>query len=140
MNHLKLHPYRFQLTHELQIGDHQKRDFLQLTSEDFNLLLIMSDEAHFYLTGHINKHNCRYRSADNRRIIDEQTLRPQKVTVWCGMTCERYICHYFFRLITDELLLLREILTGNASRNIYCQSWKIRTCMMCGFSEMEQLK
>ena len=41
----------------IQIADHQKqldfaRDFMQLTIDYFISRLIMSDEAHFYLTGH----------------------------------------------------------------------------------------
>ena len=63
MNHSKLHPYKIQLTQELQIADHQKRidlscKLLQLKSDDFISRLIMSDEAHFYLSGHVNKRNC----------------------------------------------------------------------------------
>ena len=100
-NHLKLHPCKIQKTQELQIADHQRRsdverDLLQLTSDDFISWLIMSDEAHFYLTGHVSKQNCRYWSADNPTIIHEHPLKPRKVTAWCGMTCERIICPYFF--------------------------------------------
>ena len=100
-NQLKLHPYKIQLTQELQIPDYQKRldlacHLLQLTSDYFTSRLIMSAEAHFYLTGHVNKQNYRYWSADILRIIHEHPLHPQKVTAWCGMTCERIIGPYIF--------------------------------------------
>ena len=35
------------------------------------------------------------------------------------------------RKMTDELWLLREILIGNVSKNIYCQKWKIWTYIKC---------
>ena len=65
MNLLKLHSYEIQLTRGLRIADHQKRlglasDFLQLTSDNLISRLIISDEAHYYLTGHVSTQNCRY--------------------------------------------------------------------------------
>ena len=71
-------------------------DFLQLTSDDFISRLITSDEAHFYLTGHVNKPNYRYWSADNPIIIYEHPLSSQKVTVWCGMICTKIIGPYLY--------------------------------------------
>ena len=57
----------------------------------------MSDEVHFHLSGmSINKQSCRYWSAENSKIIHELPLHSQKVTVWCGMTCERIIGPCFF--------------------------------------------
>ena len=94
------------------------RDFLQLTSDDFISRPIMSDEAQFHLTGHVSKQNCRYWSDSNPRIVYERPLHPLRITVWCGMTCEIIIGSYFLRMITDELWLLQEILTGDVSRNI----------------------
>ena len=48
---------------------------------------------------------------------------------------KNYWSLFFFMVITDELRLLREILTGNVSSNIYCQIWKIRTCRKCCFQQ-----
>ena len=77
----------------------------------------MSDEAHFHLSGYVNKQNCRYWNVKNLKIIHELPLHPQKVTVRCGMTCERIIGHYFFQ---NEIEKLR--VTGahveNAFRNV----------------------
>ena len=58
MNRLKLHPYKIQLTPELQIAYHQKRldlarDLLKFTSDDFISRQIMSDEAYFYITRNV---------------------------------------------------------------------------------------
>jgi transposase len=104
MNQMKFHPYKVQLTQKLEITDHQKRldlarTFLQLSDahDGFISHLFMSDEAHFHLSGYVNKQNCRYWSAENPRILHELPLHPQKVTVWCGMTSERIIGPYFFQ-------------------------------------------
>ena len=99
---LKLYPYKIQLTHELHSADHQKRKefsraFLELANDEtFISHLIMSDEAHFHISGYVNKQNCRFWCDENPRIIHEQSLHPQKVTVWCGITSARIIGPYFF--------------------------------------------
>ena len=51
---------------------------------EFHRKIIMSDEAHFYLGGYVNKQNCRIRSLENAKMIIEKPLYPQLVTVWCG--------------------------------------------------------
>ncbi|KAF2366556.1 Protein of unknown function DUF4817 [Trinorchestia longiramus] len=95
---LKYHPYKIQLTQELQLTDYQKRlDFaqkvLQLADdENFITNLIMTD-AHFHLNGEVNKQNCRIWASENPREIHEH---PLKVTVWCGITSSRIIGPYFF--------------------------------------------
>ena len=43
----------------------------------------MSDEAHFHLTGLVNKHNCRYWSDRHPRELAQKPLHSSKVTVWC---------------------------------------------------------
>lgn len=99
---LKYHPYKIQLTQELQLTDYQKRlDFAQTflllaDAENFIANLIMTDEAHFYLNGDVNKQNCRIWASENPREIHEHPLHPVKVTVWCGITSSRIIGPYFF--------------------------------------------
>ena len=99
---LRYHPYKIQLTQELQLTDYQKRfDFsqklLQLADdENFITNLIMTDEAHFQLNGEVNKQNCRIWASENPREIHEHPLHPLKVTVWCGVTSSRIIGPYFF--------------------------------------------
>ena len=56
----------------------------------------MSDEAHFYLTGHVNKQNCRYWSKDNPSEIHERPLHSARVTVWCAVSSQGIIGPYFF--------------------------------------------
>lgn len=53
-----------QLTQELKLADHTKRrEFVNwvLTNQrpvDFVKKIIFSDEAHFHLSGYVNKQNC----------------------------------------------------------------------------------
>jgi hypothetical protein len=42
----------------------------------------MSDEAHFHLSGYVNKHNIRYWANINPRELHQAPLHSEKVTVW----------------------------------------------------------
>ena len=70
----------------LKFADHQQRNdftraFLWRTDDEtFTPHPITSDEAH--IIGHVNKQNCRFFCDENPRIIHEQPLHAQKVTVW----------------------------------------------------------
>ena len=67
-----------------------------LENNKFIHKLIMSDEDHFHLNGHVNKQNCRIWGTQNPRIIVEQQMHPLRCTVWCGITSEKIIGPYFF--------------------------------------------
>ncbi|GFW13196.1 poly polymerase [Trichonephila clavipes] len=45
----------------------------------------MSDEAHFWLNGYVNKQNCRIWSEANPQVYVETPLHPEKLTVWCAL-------------------------------------------------------
>lgn len=84
--------------------DHRKRrefaDFAleQLENDnDFFKKIIFSDEVHFYLSGVVNKQNCRFWCEENLQIIHEQPLHSPKLTVWCGFWFGGIIGPYFFR-------------------------------------------
>lgn len=101
---LGLHPYKIVLTQELKPLDHRKRrefaDFAleQLENDnDFFKKIIFSDEAHFHLSGAVNKHNCRFWCEENPQIIHEKPLHSPKLTVWCGFWSGGIIGPYFFR-------------------------------------------
>lgn len=63
---------------------------------DFSNKIILSDEAHFHLSGYVNKQNCRIWGSENPREMVEQPLHPQRVTVWCGFWSGGVIGPYFF--------------------------------------------
>ncbi|GFW81580.1 integrase catalytic domain-containing protein [Trichonephila clavipes] len=47
--------------------------------------LYLSDEAHFWLKGYVNKQNCRIWSEANPQVYVETPLHPEKLTVWCAL-------------------------------------------------------
>lgn len=99
---LKLYPYKIQLIQEITANDPQQRleyaeSFLHLCEEaSFIDNVIFSDEAHFYLSGHVNRHNSRIWSNENPQEIQERPLHSPRVTVWCGITASTVFGPYFF--------------------------------------------
>ncbi|GFV65322.1 transposable element Tc3 transposase [Trichonephila clavipes] len=57
----------------------------------------MSDEAHFWLNGYVNKQNCRIWSEANPQVYVETPLHPEKLTVWCALRAGGIIGPYFFK-------------------------------------------
>lgn len=81
---LGLHPYKIVLTQELEPDDHRQRnEFANWALEmlagdpDFGQKIIFSDEAHFWLSGYVNKQNCRYWSERNPQVFDQASMHPQ---------------------------------------------------------------
>jgi len=56
----------------------------------------MSYEAHFYLSGFVNKQTFRYWSAINPTGLHERPLDSSEVTVWCAIYSFGIIGPYFF--------------------------------------------
>ncbi|GFX59661.1 DUF4817 domain-containing protein [Trichonephila clavipes] len=52
---------------------------------DFHSRILISDEAHFWLNGYVNKQNCRIWSEANPQVYVETPLHPEKLTVWCAL-------------------------------------------------------
>ena len=66
-NDLQYHPYKMCVTQQLLAGDYVKRKRFaeemldKIKSGEIDpLKILMTDEAHFHLTGAVNKQNCRY--------------------------------------------------------------------------------
>jgi len=100
---LHLRAYKIQLTQELQPADHaQRRTFANWILEhqqidgDFSKKIIFSDEAHFQLNGYVNKQNCRIWGTENPQVIQQLSMHPPRVTVWCGFWVGGVIGPYFF--------------------------------------------
>ncbi|GFU66961.1 uncharacterized protein TNCV_4296131 [Trichonephila clavipes] len=47
---------------------------------DFHKRILVSDEAHFWLNGYVNKQNCRIWSEANPQVYVETPLHPEKLT------------------------------------------------------------
>jgi len=98
---LHFHPYKLAVVQELKETDYpQRMEFAQqmlgLYEENEDLMLLMSDEAHFHLNGSVNKQNCRYWAAENPQQLHERPLHSPKVTVWCAVSKFGVIGPYFF--------------------------------------------
>lgn len=100
---LKMFPYKVQSVHQLLPTDRNSRvtyaqTIINLNDEEDNFSdkLIMSDEAHFHLSGYVNKQNYRFWGTENPQVTHEEPLHPLKVTVWCGVYAGGVIGPYFF--------------------------------------------
>ncbi|GFV02962.1 hypothetical protein TNCV_2744251 [Trichonephila clavipes] len=72
-------------------NDHQaRRRFVEWAQNeiavvpDFHKRILISDEAHCWLNGYVNKQNCRIWSEANPQVYVETPLHPEKLTVWCA--------------------------------------------------------
>lgn len=103
---IHFHPYKIQIVQSLNPGDYQKRirfckntlGRLEENDDQINNLW-MSDEAHFHLSGFVNKQNFRYWSYENPRLLHETPLHSQKVIIWCVISANGIIGPFFFFLI-----------------------------------------
>ncbi|GFV62007.1 DUF4817 domain-containing protein [Trichonephila clavipes] len=64
---------------------------------DFHKRIFLSDEAHFWLNGYVNKQNCRIWSEANPQVYVETPLHPEKLTVWCALWTGGIIGPYFLK-------------------------------------------
>lgn len=99
---LRFHPYKIQIVHKILPQDFATRiefcrTFLDLLNPYIANHLIMCDEAHFHLSGYVNKQNFRYWADEQPQQIHEQPLHSEKVTVWCGVAAFGILGPYFFQ-------------------------------------------
>ena len=47
--------------------------------------IFFSDEAHFTLGAYVNKQNCSTCGWENRQVIEESLLHPEKVTLFSAL-------------------------------------------------------
>ena len=82
---LNFHPYTIMIVQKLLPSDFvQRRLFcermLEIIASD-DVMLMMSDEAHFHLDGYVNKQKCRFWAAENPRELHQRPLHTAKVSV-----------------------------------------------------------
>lgn len=100
---LKLHPYKIQVVQRILDQDKIVRlEFCHRITElitqhpTFINNLLMSDEAHFHISGTVNKQNMRYWAPNNPCELHQRPLHDPKVTVWCAVSATKIIGPYFF--------------------------------------------
>ena len=85
---LRLHPYRLQLCQKLTIYDQKKRVKMAkwLTQHPAVMDRVwFSDEAHFWLNGHVNSRNDVHWASEKPDEVLTTPLHSEKVTVWMAM-------------------------------------------------------
>ena len=95
---VKLFPYKIQIFQQLSAHDIERRlgfgrkMLRKLGSGQIDPNKIwFSDEAHFWLTGHVNKQNHRFWARENPHIFQTTALKPQRLTVWCALSSDGII-------------------------------------------------
>lgn len=112
---LHLFPYKVQSTQRILPTDHPRRLEYDQTEPDFWKQILMTDEAHFTLSGGVNKQNCHIWGTENPYEIHETPVHGQKkVTVWVGVSAKTIFGPYFF--IENET-----VINGNRYRWMWAQ-------------------
>jgi len=58
--------------------------------------VLMTDEAHFHLSGYVNKQNYRYWAPENSQELHQRPLHSEILTVSCGIISFGVLGPYFF--------------------------------------------
>jgi hypothetical protein len=96
---LNFHLYKMVVVQELSDRDMAKcstvaERLIRILSDD--VVILMTDEAHFYLPGYVNKQNFQYWAEENPHQLHQQPLHNAHVTVWCEAENLGVIGPYFF--------------------------------------------
>jgi len=100
--YLNFHPYKTAIVQELNDRDMANRrnsseQLLEMLNDDGVInTLLMTDEAHFHLSGYVNKQNYRYWAHENPQQLHQRPLHSERLTVWCGITSFGVLGPYFF--------------------------------------------
>lgn len=114
MQRLGLKMYRPRLLHGLLEDDPDRRlQFCEVVLNEERQgngiinKIMWSDEAHFKLSGAVNRHNCVYYSRENPHVMIEGQLNQQPgITVWAGLSCKGVLGPIFFHTtVTHDLYL-----------------------------------
>jgi len=108
-----MHPYKIAIAQKLKGHDFENctklcRDLLNVRVTD---IVCFSDEAHFHLSGTVNKQNFLYWSEGNPRKHHQRAAHDPKVRVWCVVFNFGVLGPYFFE--EDDV-------TATVNRDRYC--------------------
>lgn len=117
----KFHPYVMKRRHQMDDEDMCSRvsfaeEILPMieTNKSFLGNILFSDEAHFHLSGEINRHNCIYWAVSDpgENHIETVPLHSPYVTVWIGVMCNQLLGPFFF----DNTVTMQGQLPSHAPR------------------------
>ena len=101
---LQLYPYKLQLVQKLQPDDPSKwlafgEDLLSRmeTDEGLSERVIFSDEATFFLSRKVNRHNTQIWGSQNPHALIEMECDSPKVNVFCAISRNVCLAHSFSR-------------------------------------------
>ncbi|GFU66654.1 hypothetical protein TNCV_3111381 [Trichonephila clavipes] len=78
----------------------------------------ISDEAHFWLNGYVNKQTCRIWSEANTQVYVETPLHPETLTVWCALWADYFLWGYVKSLVYADKPQTLDHLEDNIRRVI----------------------
>jgi len=99
---LNFHPYKTAIVQELndrimancRISSEQ---LLEMLNDDGVIsTLLMTDEAHFHLSGYVKKQNYRCWAPENPHELHPRPLHSERLTVWCVVASFGVLDPYFF--------------------------------------------
>jgi len=99
---LNFQPYKTAIVQELNDHDMANHKIsseqpLEMLNDDGVIIsLIMTDEAHFQLSGYVNKQNYHYWAPENPQQLHQPPLHSERLTVWCGIASFGVLGPYFF--------------------------------------------
>ena len=100
--YLNFHPYKTVIVQELSDRDLANRcisseQLLKMLNDDAVInTILMTDEAHFHLSGYVNKQNYHYWAPENPQELHKHPLHSKRLTVWCGIASFGVLGPYFF--------------------------------------------
>ncbi|GFX00672.1 uncharacterized protein TNCV_2236791 [Trichonephila clavipes] len=102
-NIIRYYAYKLQFVQELLPHDFETRHLFSLqflarleVDPEWPWNILWTEEAHFYVDGSVNTHNCRIWESDNPHSTLRVPLHSPKVTVWCGFSVSLILGPYFF--------------------------------------------
>ena len=112
---LQLYPYRIQIKHKLTPEDVEKRLVMCRWFEnkieeypDFLDDVWFSNEAHFWLCGHVNNNNCVYWGTEVPHKDRQRPLHSMKCTAWVAISKHGIIGPFWFENADEEAIAVTE--------------------------------
>jgi len=126
---LKLFPYKIQFCQQLTTQNQiERKEFAEILCDKFDRKrvdvnkIIMSDEAHFQLTGYVNKQNYRVWRSDRPDTLEERLLHAKRVTVWAAVSADGLEDFQFIRdkTVNSKVYsrILKEFLSKAKSKDL----------------------
>ncbi|GFU66340.1 putative DD41D transposase [Trichonephila clavipes] len=95
---------------------------------NFHKRILFSDEAHFWLTGYVNKQNCRSWSEANPQVYVETPLHPEKLTVWFALWAGGIIGPNFFKNDEGNNVTVNDTFADRLISRFGPGNWPPRSC------------